>query len=40
VIFNRSLLNTLRKRELDTAGEKIGRPYTPSSTGEYIAGTY
>ncbi|WP_430448581.1 relaxase/mobilization nuclease domain-containing protein [Rhodophyticola sp.] len=44
VIFNRDLLNTLRKRELDAVGEKlaneIGRPYTPSTTGEYVAGTY
>lgn len=44
VIFNRNLLNTLRKRELDAVGEKlaqeIGRPHTPSSTGEYVAGTY
>jgi type IV secretory pathway VirD2 relaxase len=44
VIFNRDLLNTLRKRELDAVGEKlaneIGRPHTPSGTGEYVAGTY
>ncbi len=44
VIFNRDLLNTLRKRELDAVGEKlageIGRPYTPSASGEYVAGTY
>ena len=44
VIFNRDLLNTLRKRELDTVGEKlakeIGRPHTASATGEYLAGTY
>lgn len=44
VIFNRDLLNTLRKRELEATGEKladdIGRPHTPSATGEYVAGTY
>ncbi|WP_375551393.1 relaxase/mobilization nuclease domain-containing protein [Rhodophyticola porphyridii] len=44
VIFNRNLLNTLRKRELDAVGEKLatelGKPHTPSSTGEYVAGTY
>ena len=44
VIFNRDLLNTLRKRELDAVGEKlageIDRPYTRSATGEYVAGTY
>ncbi|QPC86413.1 DUF3363 domain-containing protein [Mesorhizobium sp. NBSH29] len=44
VIFNRDLLNTLRKRELDAVGEKladeIGRPHAPSATGEYVAGTY
>lgn len=44
VIFNRNLLNTLRKRELDEAAAKLsdelGRPYTPSGTGEYVAGTY
>ncbi len=44
MIFNRDLLNTLRKRELDTVGEKlakeIGRPHTASATGEYLAGTY
>lgn len=44
VIFNRDLLKTLRKRDLDVAGKKfaakIGRPYTPSATGEYVAGTY
>lgn len=44
VIFARDLLNTLSKRELDAVGEKlaeeIGRPYAPSTTGEYVAGTY
>ncbi|TYB86087.1 VirD2 family relaxase/mobilization nuclease [Oceaniovalibus sp. ACAM 378] len=44
VIFNRDLLNTLRKRELDSVAEKlaaeIGRPYTPSASDEYVSGTY
>ena len=44
VIFNRDLLNTLRKRELDAVGEKLanelGRPQVPSATGEYVSGTY
>lgn len=44
VIFNRDLLNTLRKRELDQAAAKLsdelGRPYTPSASGDYVAGTY
>ena len=44
VIFARDLLNTLRKRELDSVGDKlareIGRPQMPSSPGEHVAGTY
>lgn len=44
VIFARDLLNTLRKRELDSVGEKLAeeldRPYVPSKGGEYVAGTY
>ncbi len=44
VIFNRDLLNTLRKGELDAVGEQLseelGRPYVPSASGEYVAGTY
>lgn len=44
VIFNRDLLNTLRKRELDHAAaklsDKLGRPYTPSASGDFVAGTY
>lgn len=44
VIFARDLLNTLRKRELGAARakltEEIGRPHTPSATGEYVSGTY
>jgi type IV secretory pathway VirD2 relaxase len=44
VIFNRDLLATLRKRELDAVGQKlvmeIGRPHTPSAAGYHVAGTY
>ena len=44
VIFNRNLLDTLRKRELNAVGEtlaeELGRPYSPSSTGDYVSGTY
>ncbi len=44
VIFNRDLLSTLRKRELDAVGEKLagetGRPYMPSASGEYVSGIY
>ena len=44
VIFNRNLLSTLHKRELDSVGDKlakeIGHPHTPSATGEHVAGTY
>jgi len=44
VIFNRDLLNTLRNRELKAVREKlateIGRPHTPSKTGDYVTGTY
>ena len=44
VIFKRDLLNTLRNRELKAVGEtlstEIGRPHTPSKTGDYVTGTY
>jgi hypothetical protein len=44
VIFNRALVTTLRTRELAAAGEKLagetGQPYTPSSAGEFVSGTY
>lgn len=44
VIFNRDLLNTLRRCEVDEAAaklsEELGRPYTPSASGDYVAGTY
>jgi len=44
VIFARNLIDTLRRREVDTLGEKLavetGRPFSRSATGEYVAGTY
>jgi len=44
VIFIRDLLDTLRRRELDTAGAKIsaetGLPYHSLAEGETIAGVY
>jgi type IV secretory pathway VirD2 relaxase len=43
IIFSRNLLDTLRRRELDTAGRdlsaEIGLPHAPSKAGEYVAGT-
>lgn len=44
VIFARNLIDTLRRREVDTLGEKLavetGRPFSRSATGEYVSGTY
>lgn len=43
ITFARGLLDTLRRRELDAAADKlsaeIGLPHTPSKAGEYVAGT-
>jgi type IV secretory pathway VirD2 relaxase len=43
IIFARNLLDTLRRRELDVAAEKlsteIGLPQKPSQTGGYVTGT-
>lgn len=43
IIFARGLLDTLKRRELDTAAKdlsaEIGLPHTPSKAGEYVAGT-
>src|SRR5690606_33548699 len=43
IIFARNLLDTLKRRELDTAAEKlsaeIGLPHKPSQTGDYVMGT-
>jgi type IV secretory pathway VirD2 relaxase len=43
-VFSRNLIDTLRRREVEALGEKLaaetGRPFNPSATGEYVAGTY
>jgi len=44
ILFARNLIGTLRRREVDAVGEQLaadtGRPFNPSATGEYVAGTY
>ena len=44
MIFARDLLDTLRRRELETEAARItgntGMPYHPTTDGESIAGTY
>jgi|SRR5580658_7535 type IV secretory pathway VirD2 relaxase len=44
VLFARSLLDTLRQRELDVAVARLsaetGLPHQPSAEGQYVAGTY
>ncbi|MGY3138408.1 type IV secretory pathway VirD2 relaxase [Bradyrhizobium sp. USDA 4501] len=44
VTFNRGLIDTLRRRELEAVGEKlaaeIGQPFNRAGSGEYVAGTY
>jgi type IV secretory pathway VirD2 relaxase len=44
VIYARSLLDTLRRRELDAVGEKLaaetGTPFQRAASGVYIAGIY
>ncbi len=44
VVFARDLLDTLRRRELDSEVRKIsggsGLPYQPSAEGEHVAGIY
>ncbi|MFT0875899.1 DUF3363 domain-containing protein [Rhodopseudomonas sp. G2_2311] len=44
IVFNRNLIDSLRRRELDALGEKLaaesGRPYNHAGSGEYVAGTY
>lgn len=44
IIMQRDLLNTLRRRELDSAAAKLsketGLPYVKSTTGEHVTGTY
>ncbi len=43
LVFTRNLIATLRGREVEALGEKLaaetGRPFNPSATGEYVAGT-
>lgn len=44
IVFARQLLDTLRRRELETVGEKlaaeVGRPFSQAATGDNVAGTY
>ena len=44
ISFGRNLIDTLRHRELEAAGDKlateIGQPFNRSGSGEYVAGTY
>lgn len=44
VVFTRNLIDTLRRRELDTLAKKLaaetGRTFARAGTGEYVAGTY
>ncbi len=44
VVFNRGLVDTLRRRELEAMGEKLaaetGKPFNRAGTGEYVAGAY
>ncbi len=44
VIYARNLLETLRRRELDSIGEKltaeVGTPFRKSASGEYVTGLY
>lgn len=44
VSFNRNLIETLRRRELDALGEKLaaesGRPFNKATSGDYVAGNY
>lgn len=44
VAFNRDLIDTLRRRDLDALGEKLaaetGQSFNRAGAGEYVAGTY
>jgi type IV secretory pathway VirD2 relaxase len=44
VIFNRNLIETLRRREVDAVAGRLaketGQPFKPAEGGEYVAGTY
>ena len=44
IVFNRNLIDTLRRRELDAIGGKLadetGLPFNRAAGGEYVSGTY
>jgi len=44
VVFNRNLIDTLRRREVDAVAGQLaketGQPFKPAESGEYVAGTY
>ncbi|MCP8897602.1 relaxase/mobilization nuclease and DUF3363 domain-containing protein [Shinella daejeonensis] len=44
VIFNRNLIDTLRRREVEAVAGRLaketGQPFKPAESGEYVAGTY
>jgi type IV secretory pathway VirD2 relaxase len=44
VTFNRNLIETLRRRELDALGEQLaaetGKPFNRAGGGDYVAGSY
>ncbi|GHE45784.1 type VI secretion protein [Camelimonas fluminis] len=44
LIFNRNLIDTLRRREVDAVAGRLaketGQPFKPAESGEYVAGTY
>lgn len=44
ISFGRNLIDTLRRRELEVAGDKLatetGQPFNRAASGEYVAGTY
>ena len=44
VIFNRNLIDTLRRREVDAVAGRLaketGQPFKQAGNGEYVAGTY
>ncbi|MGV0818472.1 relaxase/mobilization nuclease domain-containing protein [Martelella sp. AMO21009] len=44
ISFGRNLIDTLRRRELEAAGDKLatetGQPFNRSGSGEYVAGNY
>jgi hypothetical protein len=44
VIFNRNLIDTLRRREVEAVAGQLAKetsqPFKPAESGEYVAGTY